>query len=55
MVCGIERPDDKISVAHRPIPGMEDSFPGTRVNVKYCNDNQPCIDDATSDTPWGAP
>jgi len=42
MVCGDERPDEAISVYHLPIPGMEDQFPGTRTNVRYCNDRPNC-------------
>src|SRR5881628_473134 len=46
MVCGAERPDAKISVLHVPIPGLEAQFPGTRTNVRYCNDRIDCMTDA---------
>lgn len=46
MVCGDERPDALISVEHRPIPGLESMFPGTRANVRYCNDRETCINGA---------
>lgn len=47
-----ERPEAKISVAHRPLRGMEDQFPGTRVNVRYCNDRPACAAIAHEEGPW---
>lgn len=38
MVCGAERRDQAISVAYRPMRGMEAQFPAARWNVRYCND-----------------
>lgn len=53
MVCGAERPDAAISVAHRPLKGMESAFIlGTRVNVRYCNDNPECVATANEPGPW---
>lgn len=43
-ICGKERPDEFISVYHRPIylngqqVGMQ--------NIRYCNDNPDCFDKA---------
>ncbi len=51
-VCKRERPDDKIQVVHRPVRGMEDSFPDARFNMKYCIDNPNCIAEAHSPGPW---
>lgn len=48
MICRKERPDAQISVAHRPFRG----FPDTQVNVRYCNDDQDCIDQATAEGVW---
>lgn len=42
--CGDIRPDALISVQHVPVPGMEDLFPGTRQNFRYCNDRTECIE-----------
>jgi hypothetical protein len=58
MVCGDERPDAQIGVAHRPIPGhifrtgQPPSFPDARVNVRYCLDRPVCVAEATADGPW---
>jgi hypothetical protein len=53
MVCGDERPDAQISVAHRQIPGMEDLFPhGARANVRYCVDRAACAAIATAPGVW---
>lgn len=43
MICGDTRPDERISVEHRPVVGMEDAFPATRWNVRYCNDRSACV------------
>lgn len=51
-ICGAERPDACIDVRHRPLKGFEASFPDTRFNLKYCNDNLDCITAAHEDTPW---
>jgi hypothetical protein len=53
MVCGDERPDAAISVAHRPLRGLEDRFPDARVNVRYCNDRPTCAAAAHAEGPWG--
>jgi hypothetical protein len=39
-VCGKERPDDRISVAHVDVPMKGGSV--VTVNVRYCNDRQAC-------------
>ena len=53
MVCGAERPDARISVAYRPIRGLEDRFPdGARWNVRYCNDRPDCVVAATAEGVW---
>ena len=52
MVCKKERPDAKIEVAYRPMRGLENLFPETRVNVRYCNDNLDCIATAHGPGPW---
>jgi hypothetical protein len=53
MVCGAERPDAAISVAYRPVKGMEVMFPdGARTNVRYCNDNPECAAEAHAEGPW---
>ena len=44
--CGDERPDSKVSVAHVPLPGLENAFPETRQNVRYCNDRPACAEKA---------
>jgi hypothetical protein len=45
-ICGLERPDEKISVFKVDI-GPRDLPTGTVVrNVKYCNDNPRCYDGA---------
>lgn len=55
MVCGDERPDALISVAHRPI---EESGrrPGEAAlgqwNVRYCVDRPKCVAVATAPGPW---
>jgi len=44
-ICGDTRPDDKISVLSKPlIVGGVDT--GGQQNIRYCNDNQQCIDGA---------
>jgi hypothetical protein len=50
--CKDERPDDKISVAHRPVMGMEDYFPRAQWNLRYCNDRPECIEKAHGMEPW---
>lgn len=55
MVCGRKRPNARISVAHRPIPGFEALFPGTRTNVRYCNDRLACKRWATAVGAWTGP
>lgn len=52
MVCKDERPDAAISVAHRPLAGLENAFPGTRLNLRYCNDRPACIAEALEPGPW---
>ncbi len=68
MVCGEERPDAQISVAKRPVPGLEDMFPSpdeladpqnldkfagrAYANVRYCNDREDCSRIAHEDGPW---
>lgn len=52
MVCGEERPDEKISVFPRPIKGMEQSFPDSRTNVRFCNDRLECLEWAAAPGPW---
>lgn len=54
MICWDERPDDKISVAHRKLRGFEDAFPRTRCNVRYCNDRPACDAAAHAEEPWPA-
>ena len=44
-VCGELRPDDKISVHSRTVTLTLNNVPMTE-NVRYCNDNQECIDGA---------
>lgn len=51
-ICKEERPDAAISVAHRPLRGMEDMFPATRFNLKFCNDKAACIEQANKPGPW---
>jgi hypothetical protein len=51
-VCGENRPDSAISVAHRPLRGMEDRYPQVRFNARYCNDRIECITVATADGAW---
>jgi hypothetical protein len=56
MVCGDERPDAAISVAHRPIPRLEDLFPdGGHINVRYCSDRPVCAAEAHAEGPWISP
>jgi hypothetical protein len=52
MCCGEERPYDCIDVAYRPLSGMEDRFPDTRVNVSHCNDRPECTARALDPGPW---
>jgi hypothetical protein len=52
MVCGDERPDAAISVAHRPLRQMPERFPEVQVNVRYCNDRAACVSFAHADGPW---
>lgn len=54
MACGEERPDRFISVHHRPIKGLEDKFPETRVNVRFCNDRVACQEQAWTADRWSA-
>lgn len=42
-VCGDERPDAVIGVAHQPVPGMEGWFPAAHWNVRYCLDRPTCV------------
>lgn len=44
-ICGDTKPDDKISVFSKPliIDGVDT---GGQQNIRYCNDNQQCIDGA---------
>lgn len=51
-ICRQERPDNKIDVAYRPLRGLEDAFPDTRFNLKFCNDNYDCIAQAHGPGPW---
>lgn len=39
-ICGIERPDSRISVLSYPLA----KFPEATINVRYCNDNSNCFD-----------
>lgn len=48
MVCGQERFDAQISVAHRPT-GLALGGPW---NVRYCNDRQRCVQVATAPGVW---
>lgn len=43
-ICGRERPDDKISVVSKPIM-IEGRIIGQQ-NIRYCNDNEECIQKA---------
>lgn len=52
MVCGADRPDSAIAVAHRPIRGLEQSFPRTRTNVRHCADRPSCVKEANAEGPW---
>lgn len=52
MICKADRPDAQISVAYRPLAGMEDMFPEARANVRFCNDNPDCIAEANAPGPW---
>lgn len=52
MVCGEERPDAMISVARHPVPGLEEWFPATRTNVRYCNDRRACTVKAYEEGRW---
>lgn len=52
MVCHDKRPFTHVGVAHRPLLGSEDGFPGTRVNVRYCLDREECATAANADGPW---
>jgi hypothetical protein len=51
-VCGDERPDAAISVAHRRPAGPLGDFPGAQVNVRYCNDRPDCAATANEGGPW---
>ncbi len=55
MVCGDERLDDFIAVAHRPAPWFEDQFPETRMDVRYCTDRDDCATIANAAGPWQGP
>jgi hypothetical protein len=48
MVCGEDRPDAQISVAYHRVAGLEQMFPDTRVNVRYCSDRPDCMGKAAS-------
>ena len=52
MVCGEQRADKYIGVAHRPIPGSEDLFPQAHINVRYCTDREECTVKANAKGPW---
>lgn len=52
MICGDERPNDMISVAYRPLRGLESQFPDARVNLRYCNDRVNCTATAHGPGPW---
>lgn len=52
MVCKQERPDDRISVAHHKVPGMENLFPEARTNIRYCNDDPTCATLAHDEELW---
>lgn len=52
MICKEERPDNMIQVAYRPVAGMEDQFPHTRFNVRYCKDRIGCAAEAIASGPW---
>lgn len=52
MVCGAERQDLEISVAYRPVVGLEDMFPAARWQVRYCNDRDECRAAATAPGTW---
>jgi hypothetical protein len=43
MICRRTRPDRAISVTYRPIQGLEEMFPDSRINVRHCNDNSDCV------------
>lgn len=54
-VCGDDRPDEKISVANRPLALSEPwpyESPAPTFNVRYCNDRQACTVVARADGPW---
>jgi len=38
-VCGDERPDGRISVHTKPLPGIEHATQ----NIRYCNDRPECV------------
>lgn len=64
MVCLEWRPDEKISVARRPLAGLEHLFPSEVdfalrrfdgkifCNVRYCNDRDDCARTANEPGPW---
>jgi hypothetical protein len=51
-ICHRERLDAFIDVAHRPLRGLEDGFPDTRFNLKFCNDSPDRIAKAHDPGPW---
>lgn len=44
--CKEDRPDRVVGVAHVPLTGMEDRFPDTRMNYRYCTDRPACREQA---------
>lgn len=53
MVCGDERPDAAIAVAHRPAPDyITELIPGQTFNVRYCSDRAECAAVAHAEGPW---
>lgn len=53
-VCGRERPDAQISVAHRPGPWIREDVRPTW-NIRYCNDRPACAEYAKLDGEWTGP
>lgn len=46
-ICGEKRPDSFISVVSKDLSKKYELAEGTlKQNVRYCNDNQSCIEDA---------
>ncbi len=48
-VCRKERPDEKISVRSYPMKTLS----GATINLKYCNDNDDCIEGAIAKAKTG--